>query len=127
MSNFKTVAYLTPGHEFWKIFPDGEVPVHSFVPQHVDICPEPCLFVDGSRLDDRQVNLFAEHVMHRWPDLFCDVKEAEESVRQGFPMLSRHFDGGFSEDPNVMLTFLEYGWGVEDIFDSIDDDGELDR
>jgi hypothetical protein len=107
MSDLKTVAYLTPGHEYFQIFPNGEVPVHSFVPQHFDVCPEPCFLLDGSRLSDEQIKLFAEPVMCRWPDLFCDVKDAEESVRQGFPLLSRHFDGGFSEDPNVMLAALD--------------------
>jgi hypothetical protein len=125
MSNYKTVAYLTLGHEYFEIFPDGEVPVVSFVPQHLDICPEPCLLLDGSRLSDEQVKLFAVLVMHRWPDLFCDSHDAEESVRQGFPMLSRHFDGGCSNDPNVMLAFLEYGSGFEDLFSSLEGDGGL--
>jgi hypothetical protein len=126
MSSYKTVAYLTPGHEYFEIFPDGEVPVVSFVPQHFDICPEPCLLLDSRHLSYEQIKLFAEHVMRRWPDLFCDVKEAIESVRHGFPMLSRHFDGGCSNDPSVLLAFLEYGMGVEDIFYNLEGDGGLE-
>jgi hypothetical protein len=107
MSNLKTVAYLTPGHEFWQIFPDGEVPVDSFVPKYFGSGLESCLLIDGLILEDWQVKALAEHVMRIRPNLFSDSKDAEMSVRQGVPIPSRHFDGGFSEDPHVLFALIE--------------------
>jgi hypothetical protein len=67
MSNLKTVAYLTSGHDLFEIFPDGWVPVLSFIPEHFDCSPEPFFLVNGSLLTDLQVNLLAKYVMHCWP------------------------------------------------------------
>jgi hypothetical protein len=127
MRSFKTVVFLVPGHEYHEIFPDGQVPVVSFVPQYVGPALASGLLVDSCHLSYEQIKWLAEHGMRRWPDLFVDVKEAIEFVRHGFPLSTCHFDGGSTNDPNVMLSFFEYAMGVEDISISLEGDGGLDN
>jgi hypothetical protein len=107
MSNFKTVAFLVPGHELFEVFPDGEVPVVDFVPLYFAACPEPCFILDGVLLSDRQVELLAEALQHRWPDLVWNRQEAVVAIRGGIPITCSHFDGGSSDDLNVMVGGLE--------------------
>jgi hypothetical protein len=107
MSNLKTVAYLTPGHDFWKIFPDGEVPVVSVFPLYSTVTPEPFLIVNGRLLAHWQVNILVEHFIHHFPNLFCNKKDAEAFVIEGFPLPFSHFDGGGTEDLPAMLAALE--------------------
>jgi hypothetical protein len=127
MSNFKTVAYLTPGHELYEIFPDGEVPVVSFCPQYIDGCPEPFFLVNGSLLFDSQVKPLSDYAVRLFPDLFRDGKDAEAFVIQGFPLLFRDFCGGRTDDLSIMLATLEAMWEEVENHENLEEDGELDR
>jgi hypothetical protein len=127
MSNFKTVAYLMPGHELYKIFPDGVVPVVSVFPLYSTLKPDPFLVVNGRLLADWQVYQLVEHFLHRFPNLFCNQKDAEAFVIEGFPLPFSHFDGGGTEDLNAMLAALEVILGEAEESGSLGDDGELDR
>lgn len=126
MSNFKTVAFLTPGHALFTIFPDGEVPVKSFLPESATPDSEPFFWVDASLLADWQINLFVGYVLSVPTKTQSSWDEMESFVRAGFPLLCRFFCGGRTEDLDVMLSALD-----EMLVDYVDDesleeDGELE-
>lgn len=119
MSNYNTVAHLTPGHEYLEIFPDGKVPVTSLLFQKTAFCPEPCYLIDGSLLSDFQVKQLAEHLLRRWPWLFVDREDAELYVRDGFPLLSSYFEGTSTNDPDVLLSALAETFGCKEEDDDL--------
>jgi hypothetical protein len=121
MSNFKTVAYLTPGHPLFLMFPDGEVPVTSFIPQVSELSSEPFLWVDGSLLNDWQINLFVGYVLSVPTKSQSSRETLESCVRTGFPLLYRFFCGGRTEDLDVMLSALE------EILEDSEDSGGLEK
>lgn len=104
MSEYKTVAHLTPGHKWFELFPDGEVPIVSLHVFVFEVCPDPCYFVNGKKLNDAQVNKFAEELLILFPGMFSSLESAQLSVRGGFPMQLIHFCGVESNDPESLVV-----------------------
>jgi hypothetical protein len=127
MNRFKTVVFLVPGHPYHEIFPDGEVPVQSVFPQRVEFVNDPCFLIDFSVVADWQLERFAEHVMSRFPGLYCDRKEAKDVIRHGFPLLENHVFGGRSDDIDAAFAALEEMLTDDVDVDDIEGDGGLDQ
>lgn len=125
MSSFKTVAYLTPGHALFTMFPDGEVPVRSFLPESLTPDSEPYFWVDGSLLADWQINLLVGYVLSVSTKTQFSWEEMESFVKEGFPMLCKFFCGGSTEDPDVMLSVLDEILRDAEDFDGIEACEEL--
>jgi hypothetical protein len=127
MSNFKTVAFLTPGHALYAMFPDGEVPVRSFLPESVTPDSEPFLWVDASLLEDWQINLFVGYILSCSTKTQSSWKEMESFVRAGFPLLCRFFCGGRTEDLDVMLSALEEILGSPKEYGGLEEKGVFNQ
>lgn len=126
MSKFKTVAFLVPGHALFAIFPDGEVPVQSFVPQLDHPDSEPYFLLDGSLLDDEHLKRLGKHILIHQSDFFSDSKEAELFALLGWPIFCCEFEGGRTYDLNVMLTALDEVLKESEDYGDLDADGGLD-
>jgi hypothetical protein len=130
MSEYKTIARLNPGHDYWEIFPDGEVPIVSLTPYFVAGCPEPCFFIDARKLTNPQLVRIAKDFMCRMPSVFPSIDHAVDALSKGFPLLLRHFCGAESTDPIAFgssMVIHRYS-SFEDFSNSHDliecDDGE---
>jgi hypothetical protein len=121
MSDYKTVARLTPGHELLEFFPDGEVPILSVVPLLRGEIPLECYLLDGSKLTEAQINGLSKALVDSLPELYPSAEVASCLVLKGFPLMTSCFSGTETNDP-VVLWKASYFALNEDLSLNVDDD-----